>query len=402
MMFDIKKIKWLYFARLFSLTGSQILFFVVPLLIFKMTHSAVYTGIAFSLEWTARIISFPLSGLCADKFGARKSYIISDFMISLLALIAVGIMTYYHAMTILVLVILSVSAGFLAEIGYVSAESLAPKLVKASYYAKSQSILELLEQFALLFGPTIAGAFILYFNPESLIYLSIVLYALSAISMIKINVSDITTQRASENIKKELIAGFTTIRKDSYLINIVILSIMMNFVFGLMTGAAPVMVLGVYSMSDSYYALLNLGAGMAGVLAILILNMLVKKYSIISMGIVAYIVACFLCIFAGYVHSYSSYLMIYALFYAFSGIFSIFFRSERARIIPVDVLGRTIGVIIFITFLLFPASGLLISLTHQYFSLNHVISFVGLGCLILGATVFTRTHKISRVAYNEG
>lgn len=398
-MIDMAKIKWLYLARLFSLTGSQILFFVIPLLIFKLTHSAVYTGMAFSLEWTARIISFPLSGLFADKFGARKIYIVSDFMIAVLALISIIIISLYRELTVVMLVLLSVLAGFLSEQGYVSAESLAPRLVDSSIYAKSQSILELLEQFALLFGPTVAGVFILYFYPSSLVEISLMLYAISALAMFKVNVSDVAVSSMKNSIKGNLLAGFSTILKNEYLKYIIILSAMMNFTFGLMTGAAPIMVLGHYSMSDKYYALLNLGAGVAGVLAIYTLNLLIKRHSILSVGMGAYFIACLLCVLVGYAQTYTSYLILYALFYAASGAFSVFFRSERARVIPHLVLGRTIGAIIFITFLLFPIAGLMIGASQKYLSLEHLISYMGMLFLVFGTMLFGKTHKMSKISY---
>jgi len=294
------------------------------------------------------------------------------------------------------------SHRFLSEQGYVSAESLAPKLVDQSCYAKSQSILELLEQFALLFGPTVAGIFILYFYPSSLIGISLVLYASSALAMCKVNVDDVVTGQMQSSVKNDLFAGFSTILKNEYLKNIIILSAMMNFTFGLMTGAAPVMVLGHYSMSDKYYALLNLGAGVAGVFAIYALNVLIKRHSIVTVGIGAYVFTCILCILVGYAHTYTFYLLLYALFYATSGAFSVFFRSERARVIPHSVLGRTIGAIIFITFLLFPVAGLMISASQKYLSLEHLISYTGLLFLVFGTMLFGKTHKVSKIAYIDG
>lgn len=397
----IAKMKWLYLARLFSLTGSQILFFVVPLLIFKLTQSAFYTGMAFSFEWTARIISFPLSGLLADRFGARKVYVISDMLIAFLILISIIITSIYHQLIIPFLVILSVLAGFLAEQGYVSAESLAPKLVDQSYYAKSQSILELLEQFALLFGPTIAGVFIFYFHASSLLIISLALYVLSALAMCGVQVTDRFISKHS-SIKSDFLTGFSIILKNDYLKNIIVLSILMNFTFGLMTGSAPIMVLGIYDMGDKYYALLNLSAGIAGVMVTYLLNVLIKKHSIVSIGVGAYILACILCILIGYSHSYSSYLFLFALFYAVSGAFSVFFRSERARVIPHSVLGRTIGAIIFITFVLFPLAGLMISASHKYLSLGHLISYTGIVFLAFGVILLSQTHKKSRIVYVDG
>ena len=392
-MDNIKNIKWLYLARLASLTGSQILFFAVPLLIFKLTHSVAYSGIAFSLEWTARIISFPLSGYCADKFGSKRVYVLTDLIIGVLCTASILLMTIFHDAAFIILILLAVSAGFLSEQGYVSAESLAPKLVSAQYYPKSQSILELLELMALLFGPTLTGIFILYFKIESLIWVAMSFYIFSALMMKQINVE---SHKAPVEIKllKNLSAGFHTIYKHNYLINLVFLSMIANMLFGLMTGSAPVMVIGIYEKPDRFYALLNLAAGVFGIAVIISFNYLLKYISIIHIGIATFLMSCISCILLGFSHNYYSYLFVYAFFYGVNGLFSIFFRSERARIIPKELLGRTIGAIIFITFLLFPLSGLLISVSQKLFGLQSLIMFFGILCLLLGIPVIKKIHRL--------
>lgn len=393
-MDNFKNIKWLYLARLFSLTGSQVLFFAVPLLIFKLTHSAVYTGIAFSLEWIARIISFPLSGFAADRFGSKRVYVITDLIIGILCVISISVMELFHNVSLIVLVLLAVSAGFLSEQGYVSAESLAPKLVSVKDYPKSQSILELLELMALLFGPVLAGLFILYLDAEDLIWVAMVLYICSALMMKKIQVE---SHRVLIKITliKNFLTGFHIIYKQNYLLSMVFLSMIANMLFGLMTGSAPVMVLGVYAKPDSFYAMLNLTAGIFGVALILSFNYLLRYVSIIHVGIATFVISCVSCILLGFSKSYYSYLFLYAFFYGVNALFSIFFRSERARIIPSEVLGRTVGAIIFITFLLFPLSGILISFSQKLFGLRILIMFFGVLCLLLGVPFLKRINQLS-------
>jgi hypothetical protein len=90
---------------------------------------------------------------------------------------------------------------------------------------------------------------------------------------------------------------------------------------------------------------------------------------------------------------YASYVICYVMFYSAIILFSIFFRSERAKVIPKDLLGRTIGVIIFITFLLFPLSGLLISFSQNLFGLRNLIMFFGGFCLLLGFPLLKNIYQ---------
>lgn len=388
-----KNIKWLYAARMASLTGSQILFFVVPLLIYKLSNNVFYSGLAFSIEWLARIISFPLSGLSADRFGSKRVYITTDLIIGIICGLSILLITYFPNIAIINLIVLSTVAGFLSEQGYVSAESLAPKLVPVNYYPKSQSILESLELLALLFGPLLAGLFILYFKIETLIAIAMFFYICSALAMKNIKAESLPV--ASDlTFVSNLLSGFRTIANYPYLINLVLLAMLINMLFGLMTGSAAVMVIGIYKKSDTYYALLNFVSGIFGISFIISFNYLLKYFSIVKVGTVTFLLACISCILLGFTQNFIIYVILYAFFYGVNGLFSIFFRSERARIIPTDILGRTIGAIIFLTFLLFPISGLLISLSQKFLGLQNLIMVFGIICLSLGLPILRSIQNL--------
>ncbi len=397
---QIDKIKWLYIARFFSLTGSQILFFALPLLIFKLTNSIFYSGLAFSIEWAARLISFPLSGYCADHFGSKRVYVLTDLVVGGLCILSLLLMLIFQGISLYVLMILATSAGFLSEQGYVSAESLAPKLVSSQYYPKSQSILEILELMSLLFGPFLSAIFLIYFSLNHLILIAMIFYFLSALAMKIIKVEG-HTANTQGNVVHELLLGFNVVKEHSYLIQMILLSMLLNLLFGLMTGSAPAMVVGIFQKSDHFYALLNFSSGLFGAFVIILFNYALKHISILKIGIITFLLACFSCICFGFIHSYLAYVLIYAFFYGVNALFSIFFRSERARIIPKELLGRTIGSIIFITFLFFPLSGLLISISEQTIGLQNLVMLFGILCFIFGIPTLLKIRQIDFVKADE-
>ncbi len=114
----------------------------------------------------------------------------------------------------------------------------------------------------------------------------------------------------------DLLVGFRMIIKYPYLIQMMLLAMLANILFGLMTDSAPVMVIGVYEKTDHFYALLNFAAGVFGVSVIVIFNYLLKHYSIIKMGAIRFLLACLSCILLGFTRNYTGYLFLYALFKA--------------------------------------------------------------------------------------
>ena len=335
--------------------------------------------------------------------GSRRVYVLTDMMIGILCIASIFLISTFQHLSVLVLILLSVTSGFLSEQGYVSAESLAPKLVDTIHFPKSQSVLESLELLALLFGPCLAGMFIFYFKLESLILVSMVFYFLSALAMKNITVEnhqpDFT--KSTLNSHHNLTIGFKTILQYPYLMQLMSLAMLINMLFGLMTGSAPVMIAGIYHKTDHYYAILNFSAGMFGVSLIVLFNYLLKYIHITKIGVSTFVLACLSCILLGFTNDYISYVLIYAFFYGVNGLFSIFFRSERARIIPGEILGCTIGAIIFLTFLLFPVSGLLISISQRVLGLQNLIMFFGIFCLILGIPMLIKILNVSKVITQE-
>lgn len=385
---------YLFIARFFSLTGGQILFFAIPILIYTLTHSAFYSGIAFSLEWIARLISFPVSGFNTDYFGSKQVYIIADLSIGVFCLAALILIKHFSKGEVVILMILAMSAGFLCEQNYVSTESLAPNMVAAHQYPKMQSILSALDQVALLLGPSMGGLLIIYFKLEDLIGFTVILFVISGFTMMQITLQPHSIKQSPAlSHTKNMLTGLKVVFSDSYLANLVILSMLYNFLFGLITSSAPIMAVGIFNQTPHFYAVMNILAGIFSIGAIVILNYSIRRFSLVITGLLTFILSALLCLLFTFLNSVWVYLFIYILFYCADGVFAVFFRSERLRVIPKSVLGRTIGATILMTFILFPLSGGLISLSQHYWQLQNMLSVVGGLVLIIGVPLCIKLYK---------
>lgn len=60
---DGNKINLIFISRLISTIADQLLLFLIPWVIYKITGSASMSGLSFALEWFPRALSFPLSAL---------------------------------------------------------------------------------------------------------------------------------------------------------------------------------------------------------------------------------------------------------------------------------------------------------------------------------------------------
>jgi hypothetical protein len=69
-----------FIGRFLGSLADQFLLFAVPLMIFKTTGSIAWSGVAFSLEWLPRILSFPIAGAVVDRFGSKPVYLSADII----------------------------------------------------------------------------------------------------------------------------------------------------------------------------------------------------------------------------------------------------------------------------------------------------------------------------------
>ena len=73
------KMNYIFLSRLISTIADQLLFFLIPLIIYTITGSASLSGLSFALEWLPRVVAFLLAGLWADKLGGGRLYVRTDF-----------------------------------------------------------------------------------------------------------------------------------------------------------------------------------------------------------------------------------------------------------------------------------------------------------------------------------
>src|ERR1035437_5566341 len=79
-----------FYASLFlSRLADQILLFVVPLVVFQVTQSAAWSGVAFFAETLPRFLSFPVCGALCDRISPFRLLRISQTLRALVCVLGV-------------------------------------------------------------------------------------------------------------------------------------------------------------------------------------------------------------------------------------------------------------------------------------------------------------------------
>lgn len=349
-----------YALRFTDGLATTTLAFAIPLMIYNATQSLAWSGLAFLIEWLPRIVSIPAAGPLVDKFGSKVMFITADsgrFLILLTACLWLAIAP--HAWPVLLGV--AILTGMLAQVSFVAAEHLGVKVPTEKSHHHVQSVQVGIDQTVMVLGPMLAGILLFWNNVSALAGVGF----LAAVSVVlATQLKQIVHERSYGSISA--IAGFkrgmTVISQNPTLQFVVLGTAAFNILLALVTVVTPAVVKGQFHGTDAQVSLLWAGGAFVSIMAVTIASRLVSKVGIITLGCVSGIIASGAAVLAGFADSYLLYAICVGIFLAMDGVYAIYIRTARARLVPLENFGVTVGVIVLFSLLPFPIAGALIAI----------------------------------------
>lgn len=384
-------------VRFISALGDQILLFAVPLLVYKITGSIALSGLAFFIEWVPRLISLPLAGAFSDKLGGINVYLFSDGMRTMVCAVAFMLTLSFPQHAFLIIsVLMGVCAFFYAQ-SFISLEASIPVLVGKENVARAQSLLQGIEQSALIFGPLLSSLLLLMIPIKGLLLFAGLCFLLSFIGIffIKKNNTTLHTLLSKKVIKtpllKDMHHGLSIFFKNKKIVLLSLLTIMINLIWGLCLSTTAALITGFYHLDTEIYGIFQTSAGIVVVILSIGLSFIIKRFSTFSIGVSAYglmIVGGLVIALGLNTHSIYLFAMGFMMVMSFDSAFNVYIRSERVHLIPEQDLGKTIGVIVLINQLSLPLAGLLVSTLSKTLGMPILFTLVSLLALGLITVVF--------------
>jgi hypothetical protein len=368
-----------------SSLANQFLQFAIPLMIYKSTNSIAWSGIAFFIEWIPRIFAFPLAGTAVDRYGPYKVYLVADFTRLIASGFAfLGILAFPQQ-THLFLIALAVLTGFFFEYAFISIEKAVWKLALQPKMHQAQSVLSTIEHLTMLGGPALAGILITFLEPKMLLAITAVIFLLSLFIVARLNINSLhpNTNSESFSLLKDLQVALKTLISIRKLVLMVLLTSISNFMQGISLTITPAMTTEIFGMPDSYLGLVYSVSGILGIIAISSTFWLTNWFKINSIGITAFLISCaaFFCL--GIAPSFWIYLTANGVIMAMDSVFTVYIRTERGGLIPLDQFGSTIGIIVLLNFVPLPFAGLLTAGGAGILNLHMMIVLVASVAFIL-------------------
>jgi MFS family permease len=392
-----------YLGRLFGALADQFLLFGIPILIFRVTGDVAWLGKAFVIEWLPRLISLPSAGAVVDRFGPRSVYLAADVLRIALAMISFVLLDVAPSYSLSILLGLAMLSGFFFEQTFIAVEAMIQRLSPVDELERTQAMLQSIDQTCLIAGPLLAGLCAMEIDVVDLLPIVAVLFLCSFLSVLATILLRIEVPSVDKptrlRIVNDLVTSINTLRTYRKLVWIILLTMLSNLMVGVLLVGLPAIITGIFALPPIYLGLLNTTAGALGIVTILLTPAVTRLISMASLGPASFVLTAVFCLLATLASSFWVFAVLYALLASAEGIFIVYIRVERARLVPAAVYGRTVGAIVMANFLPMPIAGAIVGLGVGQIGLESLVASVA-GCgLVLAIPIvkaiggYTRTEE---------
>jgi|SRR5450830_142453 len=389
-----------FYSSLFlSRLADQILLFVVPLVVFQVTQSAAWSGVAFFAETLPRFLSFPVCGALCDRVSPFRLLRISQTFRAVTCVL--GSVASGLTGNVAWLVVVSAVCGVLTTQGVMAREVMLPQVFREFRTEKVLAHAQIADQLGMVLGPLVAALALNWWSWEVVLGVTAVLF-LAADAAIKIWRSASSVKLVEPTLMHPIqgmhwLQPYRTalahVLRLPGLVQLIILAAGVNLVIGVTLATSAAMVTGVFNQSGNDYAVLQTGGAIATVVILLVIARL--SLPLRGMGLVSY--GCIL--LGGVATAFSNWPLGYAIGFlmviGFDKMFSVYIRTRRLQVIPAADLGKTTGLIVMLNNLTQPAAGLFVGLFAGQANARGVIVVMTVGMGVLGCLTmfFDRMRK---------
>lgn len=392
-----------FFVSLFlSRLADQILLFLVPLIVFQATQSVAWAGLAFFVESLPRFLAFPVCGALCDKFSPVRILHISQVYRALACVVAVALYGVFDG--IYWLVGLSALCGVLTTQGVMAREVLMPHIFAQYSYAKTLSYSHIADQSGLVLGPLVAALMLEVWAWHWVVLGVAVLFGLADLAMRAWQRNTTVAWESHAQHRdiwvQPLRIAFGHIRELAGLKRLIALTVGVNLIIGVTLATSAAMVTGQFAAGKDAYALLQ-AAGALVTIAILFYlaraTLPLKILGAVSYGLIA--IGALITALSPNLWAYS---VGFLLVIGFDKMYSVYMRSVRQKVIPVQDFGKTVGVITLLNNLPQPLAGLVVALVAAPLGTQTVILLLTGITALLGVAVASGWHATVKAELDVG
>ncbi|MCR8850510.1 MFS transporter [Rossellomorea sp. SC111] len=402
-LFKNRNFSYLFWGRVITNMGDSLYNVAAMWLVYEMTHSPFYTGIAGALIMIPQVLEF-LVGPLVDKWRLRSILLFTQLFQGLLILLIP--ITYYLGFSSVWLV-MALMFGVVAieQFVYPAQSAMIPKVLSKEELPEANSLMNIAYKGSDFLLTALAGILIVKIGAINIYLINSITFLLAIMLFKNIHYQDKKVkveERSSVKVgfqmyKKELLEGFSFV-KDSTILQYIIPLIIANFVFGMINAILPAYadLRGGESYYGYYLASLSIGMLSGSLLATYF-----KNIPLGSVIILSFLFSSFAWGGSFLVGSSILSVILFGISSIGIGIANLLIFTMIQSILPEDMMGRVFSFISSIATILLPLGSFIGGYMATIIGSEYIFGAGSLLCLAI-VVYWTTNHSLRRLpAYLE-
>lgn len=274
-----------------SALGDAVGDIALDFFVLKLTGSATIMGTVMALVTIPRVIIGPISGVVADRCSRKVIIVVGDIVRGCIMLL-LGCLAHNEALEVWMIFLAALLSGLCASFFNPAVEAAMPELVGTDQLIKASSIQSVATTATQVIGQTLGGYLYEFIGAIALFFINGVTYILSAFSESFIVMKRKKTGKKHNTVWVDMKEGFQYVKTNKGLSRIILLSVLFNFLFGMIRVLLIPWFAGSESLGTIRYGFLNAGISIGTVIGMIVLSIFnipeKRKYTFYFWGMIGF------------------------------------------------------------------------------------------------------------------
>jgi MFS family permease len=372
---------WMYFTgQLISTLGTSFTFFAIPLLIYRITGSAVNLGISMAAEMLPFLFFGLVIGAWVDRMDRKRLMVVTNILLGLVVGLIPVISLAGHLSIAFIygdVFVASTLGIFFTAADFAAIPSLVGKDDLVTANGRLQASYSLVQ----ILGPVIAGVVVAFVPLATIMFVDSGSYVVAAATLLLVRGSfNAGVRERVTTIRQDIGEGLRYVIGHPVLRNISLMMAIVNFIST--TTFAQLVVFARLRLGASYTQIGWLfGVGGLGIVILsLLAGPLRKRYSFSRVALTALAIEGLCTVAFSFTRSIWLALPLLAASGGLGTLFNINTTSLRQSIVPNEMLGRVVSIAQVLAWSAIPLGALLGGVTVQSLGLKNVwVVYLGIG-----------------------
>ncbi|MFE2060928.1 MFS transporter [Streptomyces sp. NPDC059467] len=349
-----------------GLLAQQLVLFAVPLIIYRDTGEVSTLGLAYALEWLPNLVAYPFAGVLVDRDGGVRLFSRANVARAVLLGAALALCLARPGWSTPVLMANGALLSTAMAGVHLSVEKVVPRLSAGEQLARTQSLVQNMELLAMALGPGLAVGAVLVLGKVGLLGLAGAMFAAAAACWLPLpRFRPDPVERPAGNTLRDSVAeirqGWRLMVRNRPVLMLAGFNFAINLVLSVALAANAAVVTGVFKAPESSFALLNTCVGVMGLVNLLLIPLLLRRFDVRALGVIGFTGMCAATLLLGLASSFTAYALAFVGMLVAAAYFNVFNRTQRVRVIAQEHLGKVMGSFFIINDLAFPLAGALLA-----------------------------------------